>query len=86
MMASPYVRPFAEDVRAWEQRLSLVSETIEAWMLAQRKWMYLESIFVGSDDIRNQLPQEAKRFDTIDRCRRARARAAGGWGWGAQRL
>lgn len=30
MMASPYMRPFAEDVRAWEQRLSLVSEAIEA--------------------------------------------------------
>jgi hypothetical protein len=67
MMASPYVRPFAEEVRGWEQKLSLVSETIEVWMLVQRKWMYLESIFVGSDDIRNQLPQEAKRFDTIDR-------------------
>jgi hypothetical protein len=22
------------------------------WMVVQRKWMYLESIFVGSDDIR----------------------------------
>ncbi len=32
----------------------------------QRKWMYLESIF-GSDDIRHQLPDEAKRFDNIDK-------------------
>ena len=56
MMASRFVRPFAEEVRKWEQRLSLISECIEVWMLVQRKWMYLESIFC-SDDIRHQLPQ-----------------------------
>ena len=37
------------------------------YLQVQRKWMYLESIFVGSDDIRHQLPEEAKRFDNIDR-------------------
>jgi hypothetical protein len=36
-------------------------------MVMQRRWMYLESIFTGSDDIRQQLPAEATRFDTIDR-------------------
>lgn len=29
MMASPHVRPFAEEVRNWEQRLSLIGEAIE---------------------------------------------------------
>ena len=32
----------------------------------QRKWMYLESIFLAGD-IRAQLPEEAKKFDVIDK-------------------
>ena len=39
---------------------------LQIWMLVQRKWMYLESIFIGGD-IRSQLPDEAKKFDKIDR-------------------
>lgn len=69
MMASPFVRPFIDDVRKWEQKLSLVGECIEAWMQVQRKWMYLESIFVGSDDIRLQLPQVGVLHVTVY-CRR----------------
>ncbi|KOB71862.1 putative Ciliary dynein heavy chain, partial [Operophtera brumata] len=44
----------------WERRLSLISEIIEEWLATQRKWLYLEGIFVGGD-IRVQLPEEAKK-------------------------
>ncbi|MPC52197.1 Dynein beta chain, ciliary [Portunus trituberculatus] len=32
----------------------------------QRTWSHLESIFIGSDDIRRQLPEDSARFDQID--------------------
>ncbi|XP_069880965.1 dynein axonemal heavy chain 10 isoform X1 [Dipodomys merriami] len=63
---SRFVGPFLQTVHKWEKTLSLIGEVIELWMLVQRKWMYLESIFIGGD-IRSQLPEEAKKFDNIDR-------------------
>ncbi|CAL8251349.1 unnamed protein product [Boreogadus saida] len=66
MAGSRYVGPFLSTVQQWEKHLSLMGEIIEVWMLVQRKWMYLESIFIGGD-IRSQLPEEAKKFDHIDK-------------------
>ncbi|KAG8146106.1 hypothetical protein E2320_012501 [Naja naja] len=63
---SRFVAPFLGTVHNWEKTLSLIGEVIEIWMIVQRKWMYLESIFIGGD-IRSQLPEEAKKFDNIDR-------------------
>ncbi|XP_064889438.1 dynein axonemal heavy chain 10 isoform X2 [Columba livia] len=66
ILGSRFVGPFRSTVYRWEKTLSLIGEVIEIWMVVQRKWMYLESIFIGGD-IRTQLPEEAKVFDGIDR-------------------
>ncbi|XP_061907301.1 dynein axonemal heavy chain 10-like isoform X1 [Entelurus aequoreus] len=66
MAGSRFVGPFLCTIQQWEKDLSLISETIEVWLLVQRKWMYLESIFIGGD-ISSQLPEEAKKFDNIDK-------------------
>ncbi|XP_028177563.1 dynein heavy chain 10, axonemal, partial [Ostrinia furnacalis] len=66
MAASQFIGPFLSVVHTWERRLALISEVIEEWMATQRKWLYLEGIFVGGD-IRVQLPEEAKKFDDIDK-------------------
>ena len=34
-------------------------------MQVQRNWMYLENIFIGSEDIRKQLPQESVLFEGV---------------------
>jgi dynein heavy chain len=66
MGASRFVTAFLPVVQQWEKILSHVGEVIEVWIVVQRKWMYLESIFIGSGDIRMQLPEEAIKFDKID--------------------
>ena len=44
-----------------------MADVMEAWFGVQRQWTYLEGIFLGSEDIRSQLPEEAKRFSNVDR-------------------
>uniref|UniRef100_A0A2C9JWZ0 AAA+ ATPase domain-containing protein n=1 Tax=Biomphalaria glabrata TaxID=6526 RepID=A0A2C9JWZ0_BIOGL len=66
MSASRFIGPFLTNVQNWEKSLSHISEVLEVWMIVQRKWMYLEGIFIGGD-IRSQLPEEAKKFDQIDK-------------------
>ncbi|XP_030382586.1 dynein heavy chain 2, axonemal, partial [Scaptodrosophila lebanonensis] len=64
MKSTRFVEPFIEIVDYWEKTLSYISETLEKALNVQRQWLYLENIFQG-DDIRKQLPDEAKRFTAI---------------------
>ncbi len=65
MAASKYVGHFQEEVARWQANLSTVDSVITLWTEVQQTWSHLEPIFVGSDDIRQQLAQHAQRFDTI---------------------
>lgn len=67
MLSSKYVTYFLDEVTKWQVLLSTADQVITSWLEVQRKWMYLESIFIGSEDIRNQLPHEAKRFEEVDK-------------------
>jgi len=66
MKASRYAVPFMQQIEHWERTLSHISETMEALLQVQRSWMYLENIFIGSDDIRRQLPAETSMFDAVN--------------------
>ena len=45
--------------------LSVIAEVLEIWLVVQRKWIYLEAIYL-SPDIRSQLPEESRKFDAIN--------------------
>lgn len=66
MLSSKFIAYFLREVTSWQLLLSNADAVINAWFEVQRKWMYLESIFIGSKDIRIQLPEDSKRFDKID--------------------
>lgn len=66
MASNRYSAPFREEVNGWINKLSTVSETVEQWLMVQSMWMYMEAVFSGGDIVK-QLPQEAKRFQNIDK-------------------
>ncbi|KAH0517950.1 Dynein heavy chain 17, axonemal [Microtus ochrogaster] len=66
LMMSKYLSHFLKEVTSWQQKLSTADSVISIWFEVQRTWSHLESIFIGSEDIRAQLPEDSKRFDSID--------------------
>ena len=66
MMTSKYISFFLEEISTWQKKLSVVDTVISLWFDVQRTWSHLESIFIGSEDIRKQLPVDSQRFDEID--------------------
>ncbi len=64
---SNFVGNYIDRVRYWDKMLNTINDTLDAWIIVQCKWMYLESIYMGTEDIQLQLVDEAKQFNTIDR-------------------
>lgn len=61
-----YVEHFIDDVALWQKKLGTAEAVLYDWLEVQRKWSSLESIFLGSQDIQVQLPEDSKRFGVID--------------------
>nr|PNR35709.1 hypothetical protein PHYPA_021559 [Physcomitrium patens] len=66
MRSNRYHLHFAVEIIKWDKDLALLSEMVEMIIQVQRSWAYLESIFVGSEDIQKQLPHETKLFEGVN--------------------
>jgi len=65
IMSSRFALGIKEQVDTWDQKLRMLSDILEEWIMCQRSWLYLENIF-SADDIKKQLPVEAAKFGKID--------------------
>lgn len=66
MNNSRYKAQFERQVTAWQLTLGTVNEVFIIFQNIQRTWSYLEPLFIGSDEVKRELPEDAFRFAGID--------------------
>ena len=66
MVSSRYVH-FKPQSLEWQGWLGAVSDVTQCLAEIQRTWSYLEPLFIGSDEVKRELPEDAERFATIDK-------------------
>ena len=67
MLASRYLSQFKVEVNDWHKALFNVNEVFLLISDIQRTWSYLEPLFIHSDEVKRELPEDATRFASIDK-------------------
>ena len=57
---------FVDKIKHWTHSLDLMVTCIDEWIKVQQAWVLMDKIFGASEDIRMQLPEEARQFDAIN--------------------
>ncbi|ETW07727.1 hypothetical protein H310_02174 [Aphanomyces invadans] len=65
-MLSSRVQFFKGLSEMWSQRLTCIADVTMALGEFQRTWSYLEPLFIGSDEVKKELPDDAAQFVAID--------------------
>ena len=66
MLANRFVKIFEHDAVEWQKKLANVADVYVLIGEIQRTWSYLEPLFIHSDEVKRELPEDAKRFEGID--------------------
>ena len=67
MLASRFLPQFEDEVKTWNECLYNVNEIFLLMTEIQRTWSYLEPLFIHSEEVRRELPEDAARFIIIDK-------------------
>mmetsp|Transcript_146756 Transcript_146756/g.471049 ORF Transcript_146756/g.471049 Transcript_146756/m.471049 type:complete len:4209 (+) Transcript_146756:103-12729(+) len=66
MFASRFLTTFETQVLFWQKTLSNVSEVSQLLAEVQRSWAFLENLFIHSDEVKKELPEDSDKFVGID--------------------
>jgi len=66
MLASRFVKQFEQDAQTWQKHLANIADVFLVVGEIQRTWSYLEPLFIGSEEVKRELPEDALRFAGID--------------------
>lgn len=54
MMANRYMATFRDPITSWNKKLMAVADVVQLLVEIQRTWAYLESLFIGSEEVTRQ--------------------------------
>ena len=66
LVGNRFMMTFEKQILTWQADLGAVSEVVQLLGEVQRLWTYLEPLFVGSEEVKAELPEDAERFVGID--------------------
>ena len=66
-LSSKNISFFKQTLTDWQNKLMAVDRVTNLWTDVQYHWTHLRPIFIGSEDIRKQLPEQSNSFDNIDK-------------------
>jgi dynein heavy chain len=67
MFSSRYLATFEDKIVYWQKSLAAISEIVVIVGEVQRSWSFLENLFIHSEEVRKELPDESIKFVGIDK-------------------
>jgi dynein heavy chain len=67
MFSNRYLATFEDEINYWNKALANISEITVVLGEVQRTWSFLENLFIHSDEVKKELPNEALKFVEIDK-------------------
>jgi dynein heavy chain len=66
MFASRFLATFEQEVVFWQKTLANVAEVSQLLSEVQRSWAFLENLFIHSEEVKKELPEDSDKFVGID--------------------